>query len=314
MTRVRVATRASELALAQARLVAAGLEAALGVRVELVPLTTAGDRIRGPLARLGGKGLFVKEIEAALLDGRADLAVHSAKDLPAEIDPALELVAFPERADPRDALAARARGASLDALPRGARVGTGSLRRTAQLRQARPDLEVVPLRGNVPTRLRRVESGGLDAVVLACAGLERLGLADRIDERLAPERMLPAVAQGALAVEARRGDPIGRDAAALDHAETAERVRAERACLAALGADCSVPLAAFAERVGARLSLRALLASTDGARLVRAQAEAPAAEAEALGRGVAERLLAGGGGELLDELRTGAAAAPPGPA
>jgi hydroxymethylbilane synthase len=315
MTRVRVATRASELALAQARLVAAGLEAALGVAVELVPLTTAGDRMAGSLARLGGKGLFVKEIEAALLDGRADLAVHSAKDLPAEIDPALELVAFPERADPRDALAARARGASLDALPRGARVGTGSLRRTAQLRQARPDLVVVPLRGNVPTRLRRLESEGLDAVVLACAGLERLGLADRIDERLAPERMLPAVAQGALAVEARRGDPIGRDAAGLDHAATAERVRAERACLAILGADCSVPLAAFAERTGGgRLRLRALLASTDGARLVRAQGEAVRAEAEALGRGVAERLLARGGGELLAELRMATAAAPPGPA
>jgi hydroxymethylbilane synthase len=312
MTRVRVATRASELALAQARLVAARLEATLGVAVELVPLTTEGDRSAAvSLAKLGGKGLFVKEIEAALLDGRADLAVHSAKDLPAEIDPAFELVAFPERADPRDALAARERGAGLDALPRGARVGTGSLRRTAQLRLVRPDLEVVPLRGNVPTRLRRLDAGGLDAIVLACAGLERLGLAERIDERLAPERMLPAVAQGALAVEARRGDPIGRDAAALDHAATSARVRAERACLARLGADCTVPLAALAEIEGGRLRLRALLASPDGAKLVRAQGEAAVAQALELGRGVAGRLLAGGGGELLAELRRGAAAAPP---
>jgi hydroxymethylbilane synthase len=304
MTRVRVATRASELALAQARLVAAGLEAALGVATELVPLTTAGDRIQAvALAKLGGKGLFVSEIEAALVDGRADLAVHSAKDLPAEIHPELALVAFPERADPRDALVGRTRGTTLDALPRGARVGTGSVRRTAQLRLARPDLAVVPLRGNVPTRLRKLESEGLDAVVLACAGLERLGLAERIDERLAPERMLPAVAQGALAIEARRGDPIGRDAAALDHAATAARVAAERACLGALGADCFVPLAALAECAGPTLRLRALLASTDGARLVRAQGEVAAAAAAGLGARVAAELLAKGGRELLAALR-----------
>ncbi len=305
MTRVRLATRASELALAQARLVAASLEAVLGVDAELVPLTTTGDRIpSASLATLGGKGLFVKEIEEALLDGRADLAVHSAKDLPAEIHPRLELVAFPERGDPRDALVARVRGATLDTLARGAKVGTGSLRRTAQLRLARPDLGVVGLRGNVPTRLRKLDSEGLDAVVLACAGLERLDLADRIDERIAPERMLPAVAQGALAVQARRGDPLGRDAAALDHPATAERVRAERACLAALGADCFVPLAALAEPAGAKLRLRALLASTDGAKVVRAQGEAEGAEAAELGRRVAERLLTGGGRELLAALRS----------
>jgi hydroxymethylbilane synthase len=313
MTRVRVATRASELALAQARLVAASLEGVLGVETSLVPLTTTGDRIASAsLAQLGGKGLFVKEIEEALLDGRADLAVHSAKDLPAEIHPRLELVAFPERADPRDALVARVRGATLDALARGARVGTGSVRRTAQLRLARPDLEVVGLRGNVPTRLHKLDSEGLDAVILACAGLERLGLADRIDERIAPERMLPAVAQGALAVQARRDDPIGRDAVTLDHAATADRVRAERACLAALGADCFVPLAALAEGAGATLRLRALLASTDGAKIVREHGEAGGAGAVELGRRVARGLLAGGGRELLAALRGGAALASPG--
>jgi len=307
MTRVRVATRASELALAQARLVAAQLEAALGVAVELVPLSTTGDRIQSiSLAQVGGKGLFVKEIEEALLDGRADLAVHSAKDLPAEIHPDLLLVAFPERADPRDALVTRVRGQTLDALAHGARVGTGSVRRTAQLRAARPDLEVVPLRGNLGTRLRRLESEGLDAVVLACAGLDRLGLAERIDERLAPERMLPAVAQGTLAIEGRRGDSLARDAAALDHAATAVRVAAERGCLARLGADCFVPLAALAETAGGVVRLRALLAAPDGGRVLRVHGEAPAGEAAGLGAGLAERLLAEGGRELLAALRSGA--------
>jgi hydroxymethylbilane synthase len=306
MTRLRVATRASELALAQARLVAERLEAALGVAVELVPLTTAGDRAPAVvLAKAGVKGLFVKEIEEALLAGRADLAVHSAKDLPAELHPDLELAAFPEGGDPRDALVARARGTTLGTLPRGARVGTGSVRRTAQLRCARPDLEVVPLRGNVPTRLRKLDSEGLDALVLACAGLERLGLAWRIDERLAPERMLPAVAQGVLAIQARRADPVGRDAAALTHAPTARRVAAERGLLSRLGADCRVPVAALAEPADGALRLRALLASTDGTRLVRAERAAPEAEAAELGRRVAESLLERGGRELLAALRGG---------
>ena len=216
MSTVRLATRTSDLALTQARLVAGMLEARLGVATELVRLQTTGDRIQSvSLAKLGGKGLFVKEIEEALLEHRADLAVHSAKDLPAALPEGLELVAFPERADPRDALVARERGATLESLPRGARVGTGSVRRMAQLRALRPDLEVVPLRGNVPTRLRKLESENLDAVILACAGLERLGLADRIDERLAPEAMLPAVTQGILAIEGRAGDAIARAAAAL---------------------------------------------------------------------------------------------------
>ena len=307
MTRVRVATRASELALAQARLVASQLERALRVAVELVPLSTSGDRIQDvSLAKVGGKGLFVKEIEEALLDGRAELAVHSAKDLPAELHPELALLAFPERADPRDALVARRAGASLDALPHAARVGTGSVRRAAQLHLVRPDLVVVPLRGNVPTRLRKLESEELDAVVLACAGLERLGLSERIGERIPPERMLPAVAQGALAIQGRRGDPVARDAAALDHAETAARVAAERGCLSRLGADCFVPLGAFAEIAGDRLRLRALLASADGGRVIRAECTAAASAAEQLGWSVADALLAEGGRELLASLRSGA--------
>ncbi|MDP7570990.1 MAG: hydroxymethylbilane synthase, partial [Myxococcota bacterium] len=196
MSRVRIATRSSDLALVQSRRIAALIEEKLGVATELLPMKTTGDLLEGPLTQVGGKGLFVKEIEAALLDGRADLAVHSAKDLPASIPDGLALVAFPARADPRDALLARERGSTLRALPEGARVGTGSLRRAVQLRALRADFEIVPLRGNVPTRLAKLESEGLDAVVLACAGLDRLGFGDRIDERIAPETMLPAVGQG----------------------------------------------------------------------------------------------------------------------
>jgi hydroxymethylbilane synthase len=307
MSTVRLATRASDLALAQARLVASMLEAKLGVATELLRVETSGDRLQGvSLAKLGGKGLFVKEIEEALFDHRADLAVHSAKDLPAALPEGLELAAFPERADPRDALVARERGATLESLPRGARVGTGSVRRMAQLRALRPDLEAVALRGNVPTRLRKLESEKLDAVILACAGLERLGLADRIDERLAPEAMLPAVTQGILAIEGRAGDPVARDAAALDDAATAAQAAAERAVLVRLGADCNVPLGAYAEASPAGLRLRALLAATEGDRLARAEAEGAADEAGALGERVADALLANGGAALLAELRAGA--------
>jgi hydroxymethylbilane synthase len=304
MTVVRVATRASDLALAQARMVAAQVEAALGVETAIVPLKTTGDRLQNvSLAKAGGKGLFVKEIEEALLDGRADLAVHSAKDLPAALPDGLELVAFPERADPRDALVGRERGATLAELPAGARVGTGSVRRGAQLRALRPDLELVALRGNVGTRLRKLEAEALDAVILACAGLERLGLAERIDERLAPEVMLPAVTQGVIAIEARRDDPIARDAAALTHAPTAARLAAERGVLLRLEADCNVPLAAFAEHADGRLRLRALLASLDGGRIARAEGEAAEDEGAALGERVGEALLADGGAEVLAALR-----------
>jgi hydroxymethylbilane synthase len=308
MSTIRLATRTSDLALTQARLVAGMLEATLGVATELVRLQTTGDRIQSvSLAKLGGKGLFVKEIEEALLDHRADLAVHSAKDLPAALPEGLELVAFPERADPRDALVARERGATLESLPRGARVGTGSVRRMAQLRALRPDLELVPLRGNVPTRLRKLESEKLDAVILACAGLERLGLAERIDERLAPEAMLPAVAQGILAIEGRAGDAIARDAAALGHVVTTAQAAAERGVLVRLEADCNVPLGAYAEASAAGLRLRALLAATEGDRMVRAEAQGTADEAAALGDRVADALLASGGAELMAELRAGAA-------
>jgi hydroxymethylbilane synthase len=307
MKPLRIATRASRLALTQTRWVAQRIEERLAVATELVPLRTTGDRLGDvSLARVGGKGLFVKELEEALLDGRADLAVHSAKDLPARMPAGLALVAFPERADPRDALAAGGRWASLDALPPGARIGTGSARRAAQLRAWRADLEVLPLRGNVTTRLERLAEGRFDAVILACAGLDRLDLAAHVDERVATERLLPAVGQGVLALEARAGGALAADLAALTHADSARALAAERALLAALEGDCNVPLAGFAEpQPGGRLRLRGLVASPDGARIVRAEDEG--AEPEALGRRVAEALLAGGAGALLAELRAEAA-------
>jgi hydroxymethylbilane synthase len=303
---LRIATRGSALALAQSRLVAAQVERALGVPVELEVVRTTGDRIQDqPLAAVGGKGLFVKELEEALLAGRADLAVHSAKDLPADLAPGTVLAAFPERADPRDALVAASRGATLASLARGARVGTGSLRRRAQLLAARPDLGIVALRGNVDTRLRKLESEGLDAVVLACAGLERLGLAARIDERIDPRQMLPAVGQGTLALQTRAGEALAKELAALDHPATRAITLAERAFLAHLAGDCNVPLAAQAQLEGDEVVLAGLLASPDGARLLRADARAPRARPEEAGRRAAQAILDAGGGEILAALAPG---------
>jgi len=303
---LRIATRGSDLALAQTGQLAERIRRELGLETELVVVKTSGDRIQNvSLAKLGGKGLFVKEIEEALLAGRADVAVHSAKDLPAEIASGLRLVAFPERVDPRDALVAREPGATLDSLAEGARVGTGSTRRSALLRELRPDLEVVPLRGNVPTRIAKIESDRLDAVILACAGLERLGLGDRISERIATDRMLPAVCQGTLAIEARDGDPVAEKIAALDDAAASLAVAAERAFLTRLEGDCTVPLAVHAEPVGGgRVRVRGLVASLDGRRVARAEESAPVADAAAAGRRVAEAVLARGGDEILSALRT----------
>jgi len=306
---VRIATRASELAQVQARAVARRLEEILGVRTELVPLKTTGDRrARERITDIGGKAVFVKEIEEALLDGRADLAVHSTKDLPADSPDDLALVAFPERADPRDALVARERGATLETLRRGARVGTGSPRRGAQIALARPDLEVVGLRGNVKTRIAKIEREDLDAVFLACAGMDRLGLGERIDERLAPALVLPAVGQGALAVQGRRGDAVARDAEALSDPVTHARVTAERAFLSRLGGDCHVPIAALAELDdGGGLLLRGLVADPDGRRVARGEGRAARDSAEAAGVEAALEVLQGGGDEILRDLRGGLA-------
>ncbi len=312
MSVVRIATRGSDLALAQADTMAARIRAELGYETERVVIKTTGDRVQDvSLAQIGGKGLFVKEIEEALQDGRADLAVHSAKDLPAHRAEGLVLVAFPERADPRDALVGREAGATLASLRPGARVGTGSARRCAQLLAARPDLEIVPLRGNVPTRIAKIEIDDLDAVVLACAGLDRLGLGHRISERLAPEIMLPAVCQGTLALEARADDRLAKELATLSDTRTAVTVAAERPFLERLEGDCTVPLAVHADFVSGTgadaggLRVRGLLATHDGRRIARGEATGAPEEAGRLGAAVAEAVLAAGGQEILEALAAG---------
>ena len=311
MNRVRIATRGSALALAQSGWVAERIAAALGVETELVPVRTTGDRIQDrSLAKVGGKGLFVKEVEEALLEGRADLAVHSAKDLPPETAPGLALAAFPERADFRDALVTRSEGAhTLAELPRRARIGTGSARRASQLLAYRSDYEVLPLRGNVDTRLRKIEEDGLHAVILAAAGLERLGLAGRIHERIETRIMLPSAGQGTLALETREGDALQDSLRALDHGPTRLCLLAERSFVAGLSGDCHAPIAALAE-VGSdgRLRLRGRVLSHDGDRDVTADASGSPSEAEALGRGAAEEVLGRGADALLAAAREAALA------
>lgn len=309
---IRIATRGSDLALAQARHVAALIRDRLGRETELVVLATTGDRIQSvSLAKIGGKGLFVKEIEEALLDDRADVAVHSAKDLPADVAEGCHLAAFPERVDPRDALVTRTPGETLATLREGARVGTGSVRREAQLRAHRPDLDIRPLRGNVPTRLRKLVDEDLDAVILASAGLDRLGLADRIAERLPVTVLLPAVCQGILALETRAGDPLAEAITGLSDPEVHAIAVAERAFLGGLGGDCSTPLGALAEVVAGEVRLEAFLSSRDGSRVLRARARSAQAESAAAGEAAAEQVLAQGGRDLLAELHAEHAEAAP---
>lgn len=298
---LRIATRQSPLALWQAEHVRARLKALHpGLAVSLVPMTTSGDRELGrALAPSGGKGLFVKELEEALRDGRADLAVHSMKDVPVAQPEGLCLAAFLRGEDPRDAFVS-VHHDSVRALPAGARVGTASLRRQAQLRAERPDLVTEVLRGNVGTRLRKLDEGQFDAVLLACAGLARLGLSARITEALDVERFVPAIGQGIIGLECRAGDEATRDRLApLNDPRSATRLAAERALNARLGGACTVPVAGHAIVKAGRVRLTGLVAAPDGSRLVRDQAEGPAAEAAALGEALAQRLLAGGGAEIL---------------
>lgn len=327
---LRIGTRKSALALWQAERVQGWLSAR-GEACELVPMSTEGDRILDrPLAEVGGKGLFVKELEQALAEGRADLAVHSAKDVPFALPEGFVLSAFPAREDPRDALVAPF-AKTFSKLPKGARVGTSSLRRAVQLLHARPDLVIVPVRGNVHTRLARatgatVTRGGrevrpadgdpqgpLDAVVLALAGLRRLGLEEQVTEILPVEISLPAAGQGALAIESMRGSRGEKATVPLDDRKTALCVRAERAVLARLAGGCTVPVAAFAELSGDQLWLRAALGGPDGTqsvKLVRAEARGPVSDPESLGRSVGEALLAQGGEPLLEAARSQAGGLP----
>jgi hydroxymethylbilane synthase len=298
---LRIATRKSPLALWQAEHIRAELQRLHpGLAVELVTFTTQGDKILDtPLAKIGGKGLFVKELEVALLDGRADLAVHSMKDVPMEFPDGLGLVAIGEREDPRDAFVS-SRYASIDALPAGAVVGTSSLRRQCQLRHHRPDLAIRDLRGNVNTRLAKLDAGEYDALILASAGLKRLGFTDRIRSEIPPEYSLPAVGQGALGIEARSGDArVAALVAPLNHEDSAVRVRMERALNRRLQGGCQVPIAGYAELGGDELRLRALVGSVDGSEIIRDEIRGPRADAERLGEALADRLLAAGAGRIL---------------
>ncbi len=302
--RLVIATRASRLAIWQAEHVRDRLRALYpACAVELLTLTTRGDQILDrTLSKVGGKGLFVKELEAALLDGRADLAVHSLKDVPVDMRPPFELCTVLERADPRDAFVSN-QHESLQALPAGAVVGTSSLRREAQIRAARPDLVVKPLRGNLDTRLDKLDRGDYDAIVLAAAGLERIGYGDRIRGRLSPAQSLPAAGQGALGIEIRDDrDDMRAWLAPLSSPATTACVSAERAVSRKLGGSCQVPLAAYAELHGDELRIEALVSSVDGNRILRATRAGARAEAERLGLAVAQDLLDKGAGAILAEL------------
>ena len=302
MNLIRIATRKSPLALWQSEHVADLLRHAHpGIEVVLVPMSTRGDEVLDrSLAAIGGKGLFLKELELAMLRGEADCAVHSLKDVPMELDPPFALPAILQRADPADAFVSN-HHASLDALPQGARVGTSSLRRQAQLRARRPDLQLLDLRGNVNTRLAKLDAGEYDAIVLACAGLQRLGFESRIRARLAAPEWLPAPAQGAIAVETRADEAVTNALfAALDHQATRTCVEAERAMNRALHGSCHVPVAALATLQGERLLLQGLVGSARDGQCVRAQAEAAMTTPEALGITVADALLAQGARALID--------------
>jgi hydroxymethylbilane synthase len=315
---LRIATRKSQLALWQAEHVSALLRAAHpGLEIELVPLLTQGDRIQDrTLADIGGKGLFIKELEVALQDLRADIAVHSMKDVPADLPQGLIIGAVLKRADPRDALVTRSGSARLEDLPRGAVVGTSSLRRQAQIRALRPDLSIESLRGNVDTRLRKLDAaqestgnaatGGrrMDAIVLACAGLIRLGLESRITARLDPKVCLPAVTQGVIGIECRQTDSSTLQfLRLLEDPATRTVMDAERAFAARLGGSCQSPIAAYAELDADRITLRGLVAEPDGSRLLKSSVSGSAEHPSALGRQLAERMLADGAGPLLERLR-----------
>lgn len=301
---LKIATRKSPLALWQANFVKDRLEALYPeLQVELVPMSTQGDKILDtPLAKVGGKGLFVKELETAMLEGRADIAVHSMKDVPVEFPEGLGLHTICEREDPRDAFVSNRFG-QIDELPKGAVVGTSSLRRQCQLRAARPDLVIRDLRGNVNTRLAKLDAGEYDAIILAAAGLKRLEMAHRITAFIEPEQSLPANGQGAVGIECRLDDQeLHALLAPLEHPETRIRVLTERAMNRALQGGCQVPIGAYALVQGEEVWLRGLVGSPDGSRVIRDEIRGPLADGEALGHTLAQRLLADGADVILAEV------------
>ncbi|UCD79287.1 MAG: hydroxymethylbilane synthase [Desulfobacterales bacterium] len=303
---VKIGTRASKLALWQANWVKSSLEGNNPAqRVDLVTIKTKGDKILDvPLAKVGGKGLFVKEIEQALLDHRIDIAVHSMKDMPAEIPAGLCIGAIPQREVAADVLITRG-GMSFKALRRGAVIGTSSLRRAAQLRHARPDIEIVPLRGNLDTRLKKLQTENLDAIVLAAAGVKRLALEHCITEYLDSEIMLPAVGQGALCIEIRQNDSeIEPMVASLNHPATRAVVRGERAFLNRLGGSCQVPIAGHGEFINNTFHLTGLVANLDGSRMIKSEFSGAMDSSEAIGISLAEELLSRGADRILQQLQS----------
>jgi hydroxymethylbilane synthase len=300
MAKLRIGSRGSQLALWQANHVAALLRAK-GHTVEIEVIKTTGDKITSvALAKVGTKGMFTKEIEEALHDRRVDLAVHSLKDVPTELEQEFELAAIMKREDPRDAFIS-VKFSSLEELPHGAKVGTSSLRRQCQLKSVRPDLEIFPLRGNVDTRIRKLESGEYDAIILAAAGVRRLGLETHVRSRISANIMCPAVGQGALAIETRRGDQQTKTLLAfLDDADTHAAIECERALLGSLGGGCQVPIGAYAEKRGGRLFLRAMVGRPDGSQILREQADGT--DGVKLGRETAQTLLWRGGDKILTDV------------
>lgn len=304
---IRIGTRASLLAVTQSTWVKNQIEQQHpGTTVELVKIITKGDKILDvPLAKVGGKGLFVKEIEDALLDGRVDLAVHSMKDVPAELPAGLHVAIVPEREVPFDAFIS-VKYKTLAELPKGAAIGTSSLRRKSQLAAIRPDVQIHDLRGNLDTRLRKLDEGAYDAIILAGAGLNRLGMQQRITALFNPEQMLPAIGQGALGIELREADnDLLAGLQFLHHADTAAAVAAERAFLLRLEGGCQVPIGGFATVAGNTVTLTGLIASLDGEKVFKEQLAGPVAEAAKIGKTLAEKLLAAGGKAVLDEVYAG---------
>ncbi|MGH9863914.1 MAG: hydroxymethylbilane synthase [Candidatus Acidiferrales bacterium] len=300
MKRLRIGSRGSKLALWQAKHIGERLARECGAEFEIVVIKTSGDNFQSaPVAEIGGKGIFIREIEDALLDGRVDIAVHSMKDVPTATPRGLCFPAVTKREDPRDCLVSR-RGESLANLPHGARIGTSSLRRQSQLRYFRKDLQVVEMRGNVDTRMRKLEAGEFDAIVVAKAGLDRLGLGDKIAEVLAPEIMLSAIGQGALAIEARERDEALREMlTSFDDSETRAAVTAERALLTELEGGCQVPLGAWGRIENGALRLDARVLAADGSECIARNATGSAASAEEIGRRLARELLDAGADRLL---------------
>lgn len=303
---IRIATRQSRLALWQTEYVADTLRRAHpGIDIEIIPMTTRGDQILDKsLAKVGGKGLFIKELETAMIEDRADIAVHSMKDVPWDLPGGMTIGAVLQRADPGDAIVARKNGDALSSLPEGARVGTSSLRRQAQIQNVRPDLQVSPVRGNVETRLRKLDQGAFDAVILAAAGLKRLGFGERITGRLTMDECLPAIGQGIIGIECREQDQDILEALRpVEHSGTRRCINAERSLARELGASCESPIAAYGEVRDGELFLRGVVALPDGSRLIKAMVRGSVTDGHELGRELAADLRAQGAGELLEALR-----------